>query len=122
MSTVWHTVWHRTRKVYYRRVHIPRNLRQHFNGRLEVWRSLKTADQEEAGLRAAQFDTTTRKLFLALKRQGDRMSTEQVEALVEQWLETELDSAEDDRALAGLVSEARRESQLDGLDFMPTRI
>jgi hypothetical protein len=83
-----------------------------------VWRSLKTADQEEAGLRAAQFDTATRRLFLTLKRHGDRMSEEEIGALVQQWLEAELDYAEDCRVMAGPVSDDHREGYLEGLSIM----
>ncbi len=43
---------HPTRKTYYRRVQIPQNIRQHFSGRIEVWRSLKTADKDQAEVRA----------------------------------------------------------------------
>ena len=46
------------------------------------------------------------------------MTQEQIDALVEYWLDNELDYAEDCRALAGPMSEAHRESQLDGLDIM----
>jgi hypothetical protein len=45
MSTVF---LHPTRKTYYRRVQIPQKIRKHFNGRVEVWRSLKTADKDPA--------------------------------------------------------------------------
>ena len=46
MSTVREPFLHPTRRVYYRRVTIPKNLRQYLKGRIEVWRSLKTADPE----------------------------------------------------------------------------
>ena len=43
------------------------------------------------------------------------MTKDEREQLVAQWLESELEYAEDCRALAGLVSDANREEQLDGL-------
>jgi len=57
------TFLHPTRKTFYRRVHIPRKIRQHFKGRIEVWRILKTADAEEADLSASEFEAGTKRLF-----------------------------------------------------------
>ena len=85
---------------------------------LEVWRSLDTADKDEARARSAQWDARIQQLFQTLRRNGDRMTTEEREALVAHWLETELDYAEDCRAMAGVVSEAYQEDQLHGLDIM----
>ena len=70
------TFRHPTRKTFYQRVHIPKKIRQHFQGRVEVWRSLKTADQDEASVRAAQFEAQTRRLFVTLKKHGERMTNE----------------------------------------------
>ena len=115
MST---TFFHPTRKTFYQRGRIPKNIRQHFKGRVEVWRSLRTADQEEADVRSLQLDARTKQLFFTLNREGRRMTQAQIDALVDRWLESELDYAEDCRALAGPVSDADRESQLDGLGIM----
>lgn len=115
MSTVF---LHPIRKTFYRRVQIPKKIRQHFKGRVEVWRSLRTSDKDEATLRASQFDALTSRLFLTLKRHGERMKVEQIEALVHHWLESELDYAEDCRVLAGPMSDDDRESQLEGLSIM----
>jgi integrase len=101
-----------TRRIYYRRVHIPKRIRHHFRNKVEVWKSLKTAEREEASLRAAQFDVTTQRLFLTLTKHGDHMTKDQIEALVNQWLESALDEAEDDRATCGLLSE----NALDEID------
>jgi integrase len=106
MST---TFLHPTRRVYYRRVSIPKRLRPWFQNRVEVWRSLKTADKDQASLRAAHFDAATQRLFVTLKRHGGRMTTEQIEALVRHWLELELDEAEDARTLGGPVTDDYRE-------------
>ena len=98
MSTVF---LHPTRKTYYRRVQIPQKIRKHFHGRVEVWRSLKTVDKDQAEIRAAQFDAQTRRLFLTLKKSGERLTKEHIEALVQNWLETEIDELEDFMATAG---------------------
>lgn len=105
MSTVF---LHPTRKTFYRCVQIPKRIRQHFKGRVELWRSLRTSDKDEDTLRAARFDAQTKKLFLTLKRHGERMKVEQIEALVQRWLETELDEAEDYRAVCGPVTDEYR--------------
>lgn len=115
MSTTFH---HPKRKTFYHRSHIPLKLRQHFKGRVEFWRSLKTTDKDEAALRAAQWDARIRKVFLKLKREGQRMTQDEIDALVDYWLDNELGYAEDCRSLAGPMSDAARESQLDGLDIM----
>src|SRR6188508_3102754 len=102
MSTVF---LHPTRKTYYRRVQIPRKIRPYFRGKVEVWRSLKTADKDQAQVRAALFDAQTRRVFVALKKSGERLSKEQIEALVQHWLETEIDELEDFMAVNGPFSE-----------------
>ena len=93
MSTVFFL--HPTRHTYYHRVRIPKKIRQYFKGKIEVWRSLKTADKDHAEVRAAQFDARTRRLFLTLKKSGERLSKDRIEALVQNWLETEIDELED---------------------------
>jgi integrase len=108
MSTVF---LHPTRKTYYRRVQIPQKIRKHFNGRVEVWRSLKTADKDHAEARAAQFEAQTRRLFLTLKKSGERLSKEHIEALVQNWLETEIDELEDALAVGGPVSDEQRDGE-----------
>ncbi|MDF0642809.1 MAG: hypothetical protein P0111_02160 [Nitrospira sp.] len=61
-----------------------------------------TADKEEVLVRAAQFEAQTKRLFVTLKRHGERMTNEERETLVGRWLESELDYAEDCRALPAL--------------------
>jgi hypothetical protein len=112
MST---TFFHKGRKTYYTRAYIPRKLRRLIHNRLELWRSLDTADADVAALRLALWDTRLHRVFLTLKREGKYMTQVEIDALVEHWLEGELDYADDCRALAGPVSDAHRESQLDGL-------
>jgi len=109
MSTV--IFLHPTRHTYYRRVQIPKNIRQYFKGKVEVWRSLKTADKDQASVRAAQFDAETKRLFVTLKRQGEGMTKDQIEALVQIWLETEIDELEDSLAVGGPVSDDQREGE-----------
>jgi hypothetical protein len=46
------------------------------------------------------------------------MTEEQREALVSQWLDDELEYAEDCRPTAGRISEAKLEAQLEGLSIM----
>lgn len=104
-----HFFHHPTRKTYYHRAQIPRKLRQHFKGRVELWRSLRKADKDEAQARSAAWESRVRQLFLALRRYGDRMTNEQREALVAHWLEVELDEAEDARTLNGYASDDYRE-------------
>jgi integrase len=106
MSTVF---LHPKRKTFYHRSIVPRRLQPYFKGREQVWRSLKTADRDEATIKSAQWTARIQRLFLTLKKQGDRMTNEQRDALVAHWLEVELDEAEDARTLAGPVSDDYRE-------------
>ena len=46
------------------------------------------------------------------------MSEEQIAALVQHWLEAELDYAEDCRVMTGPVSDDQREGYLEGLSIM----
>jgi hypothetical protein len=100
---------HPKRKTFYHRAIIPRRLQPYFRGREQLWRSLKTEDKDEATLNSAQWTARIQRVFLTLKKQGDRMTNEQREALVSHWLEAELDEAEDARTLAGSLSYDYRE-------------
>ena len=88
-------------KSYYHRITIPVHLRQHFAGREEVWRSLHTLDKEETRVNAGKSEAQGRQLFLTLKSHDDRMEQSQIDELVEHWLDSELDEADDYRALSG---------------------
>jgi hypothetical protein len=112
MSTIF---FHSKRKTYYSRSYIPTNLRQLLKGRLELWRSLGTADKDEASVRAAQWDSRIKRVFVTLKKDGQRMTQAQIDALVEHWLESALEEAEDHRATCGPLSDQQWEDQLDGL-------
>ena len=90
---------HPKRKTYYHRSQIPKKLRRHFKGRVELWRSLRTEDKDEAKLKSLQWDTRTQRLFLTLKRYGAMMSPSEIDALIERWLDAELDAGEDHRAV-----------------------
>jgi len=79
--------FHKQRKTYYTRAYIPRKLRSLLHSRVELWRSLDTADADVAALRSAQWDARLHRLFLTLKREGWYMTQAQIDALVERWLE-----------------------------------
>ena len=49
MST---TFFHKRRKSFYTRAYIPRKIRGLLRNRIELWRSLDTADRDEASLRS----------------------------------------------------------------------
>ena len=97
------------RKSFYARLTVPLSLRHYFNGRSEVWRSLKTLDKEEARVRSDKWEASGRELFHVLKRHGERITKDEIEALVERWLESELDEAEDYRAVCGPVLDDYRD-------------
>ena len=48
--------FHNQRKTYHTRAYIPRQLRRLLRSRVELWRSLDTADADAATLRSAQWD------------------------------------------------------------------
>ena len=104
-------------KTFYHRSTIPHRLRPYFRGRArgssapsQIWRSLKTGDKDQAILRSARWAARIQQLFITLKKQGDRMTQEEQEALVAHWLARELDEAEDARAMAGPISDEYREN------------
>ena len=90
----------RNRSSRYFRICIPLCLRPFFNGRVEVWRSLKTSDKNLADCRALQWRAEGKRLFRILRRQGHLMTPDQIESLVSGWLGAELGYAEDCRVLA----------------------
>jgi len=47
---------HPKRKTYYHRSVVPRRLMPYFKGREQLWRSLKTADKDEATLKVRTVD------------------------------------------------------------------
>jgi len=96
---------HNSRKTWYHRTTVPEKLQGLLNGREQIWRSLKTADKDEARLRSAYWETRVQGLFRALRRDGVRMTNEEREVLVAHWLESELEEAEDYRATFGPISE-----------------
>ncbi len=98
------TFFHKTRKTFYTRAYIPKRLRCLLHNRLELWRSLDTADADVAALRSAQWDARLHRVFLTLKREGRYMTQAEIDALVEGWLESALEEAEDHRATCGQSS------------------
>ena len=106
MATVF---FHKRRKKFYTRAYIPQKLRRLLGNRPELWRSLNTADHDEAALRSAQWDTRLHRVFLRLKRYGERMTQTEIDALVEHWLDAQLDEADDFRAVEGPFSDEDRD-------------
>ena len=94
MSTVFLS---KQRKSLYHRIQIPKQLRPYFEGRSEIWRSLKTTDKDEARARIAHWQSRAQRVFSTLRKQGERMTHEEREALMTFWLERELEEAEDAR-------------------------
>src|SRR6478752_1194032 len=105
MSTVFLS---RKRKSLYHRIWIPKALRHFFQGRQEVWRSLKTTDKEEARFHAHQLDSGAKRVFFMLRRYGHSMTPEQLDTLVARWLDARLEQAEDYRASLRPISEDQR--------------
>jgi hypothetical protein len=106
------------RTSLYTRITIPKALQVYFHERIEVWKSLRTVDDEEASCRSLKWEAQAKRLFRTLRRYGERMTKDQIEILVSNWLEAELDEAEDYRAFAGPLSDDIREGNLDGLSIM----
>lgn len=71
------------RRSRYHRIIVPVKLRSFFQGRSQVWRSLKTTDPDEAKARAAQWNARAKTLFATLKREGRLMTQDQIDRLVE---------------------------------------
>jgi hypothetical protein len=67
MSTVF---LHPIRKTFYRRIQIPQKIRKHFHGRVEVWRSLKTADRDQAEIRAGPIRRPNQEVILGSQEVG----------------------------------------------------
>jgi hypothetical protein len=105
------------RTSLYHRITIPTNLRPFFKGRLEYWRSLGTLDQDEAKLKAAQWDVRARRVFVTLKMEGKHMTTVEIDALIARWIDTTLEESEDYRAVCGPVSDDYR----DGVHLVLSR-
>jgi hypothetical protein len=97
------------RKSYYHCHSIPLIARPYLNGRLEFWRSLRTADKATASVRSAAWNARLVKLFAMLKKDGGRMTKDQVDALVTRYMDSALDEGEDYRATCGPVTDSHRE-------------
>ena len=93
------------RKTLYHRALIPLRLRHYFKGREQLWRSLKTTDPDEAKLKSLQWDTRAQRVFLTLKKHGATMSPSEIDALIERWMEAELEVGEDHRATHPVTEE-----------------
>ena len=96
--------FHAARKSYYIRLVVPRNILPLLGGRVEFWKSLRTADRAKAKLKAATFESTGRCLFLHLQHYGASMRQEQINALVSQWINSELERTEQALAEGGTNS------------------
>ena len=90
-----------SRKSYYIRLTVPKNLWPLLCGRVAFWKSFRTADRTKAKLRAATFESKGRRLFLLLQHYGATMSPNQIKALVAQWIHSELERTEQATAESG---------------------
>lgn len=72
---------------------VPHSLRPYFR-RVQIWRSLKTSDRDQATLRAAQFTIHIQKLFRTLKGNAPTMTPSEIDTLIARWMDTELEKTE----------------------------
>jgi integrase len=84
-------VLHRRRKKYTTRLIVPRDLRD-LMGRNEFWRALDSENRVEAQTRADQLKGRAATMWSLLRREGSRMTPDQIAALVDHYLSTELDA------------------------------
>lgn len=84
----------RRRKSYHARAFVPSDLRPTVD-RSEVWRALSTLDYRDALDRAAVWQGGLARLWAELRRYGDKMTREQIESLVNHYLQARLDEAEE---------------------------
>ena len=105
------------RKYFYHLHCIPLSVRHLFNGRIQCWRSLRTTDKDTATVRSASWNARLVRLFTILKKDGGRMTREQVDALIARYMESSLDEGEDFRATCGPVTDAYRDDQWMGLSI-----
>jgi hypothetical protein len=56
----------RKRQSFYHRSIIPHGLRPYFKGRVQLWRSLKTEDRDEATLKSLAWDARVQRVFVTL--------------------------------------------------------
>lgn len=90
-----HIFLHPKRHAYYHRSIIPRRLRPYFKGRVQVWRSLKADDSDEAKARSSQWNARVQRVFVTLKKHGARMTPAEIETLIANWMDSELVESED---------------------------
>ena len=91
--------FHPSRKTYYSRLRIPIKFLPFFKGRVDCWKSLRTAVRSVAKLRSAAWETQGRRLFQTLEHRGHTMNKDQIESLVSGWLNTTLEEWEELRAM-----------------------
>ena len=106
----------KNRKPIYTRIFIPKVLRTFFRERIEVWKSLRTVDREEAPYHSSKWRLHAKRLFRTLHQHGKYMTKDQIEALVSIWLESELEDFEKWRDTYGLISEHHRTSSKAGVE------
>jgi len=81
---------HKARRTYYHRAHVPKKLRHLLEGRSEVWRSLDTANKDEAKLRSATWESRFLHLYKDLRKRGESMTKDEREDLIARWLDGDL--------------------------------
>ncbi len=89
----------RRRLSFYHRAVVPLALRSYFRGKRQVWRSLKTTDPDHARLLTLILRARTQRLFLTLKREGQYMTSVEIDRLIAEWKDAELERLEDARVL-----------------------
>lgn len=95
----------KNRTSFYTRITIPKALQVYFHKRVEVWKSLQTKDNEEASCRSLKWEAEAKRLFRTLRQYGKRMTKDQIETLVSDWLESELEKSEEWRNSYGPISQ-----------------
>ena len=56
---------------------------------------LKTDDSDEAKARSSQWNARVQPIFVSLKKHGARMTPAEIEALIANWMDSELEESED---------------------------
>lgn len=90
------TLRRRHRQHFYSRVIVPTNLREVL-GRREIQKSLGTESQTLASLRGAVWEGHVASLFLHLQHHKEHMTEDEIAALTQHWLSTQLEVGEEDR-------------------------
>lgn len=105
---------------YTSRVVVPLDLRPLVRRR-EIVRSLETSDHKEARLRAAQWEGHVAGLFRRLRENGRAMDREQINELVDRYLDSELSDVEQ-RLATGVWKDSRGTEHEDWREVATSRL